>query len=137
MKFSLSHKIFSILLALLVLLSTLSLAIEKHFCGDTLVDVAVFTEIDKCCAGDSKDHSTEITKNSCCKNEIDIVVGQDDIITKSFDDLDDFQKQVLFAYAVTYLNLYESLPKQIIPHKNYSPPLLVRDIQVLDETFLI
>ena len=35
-------------LALLVLFSTVSFTIEKHFCGDILVDVAVFTEVEKC-----------------------------------------------------------------------------------------
>ncbi|WP_299363980.1 hypothetical protein [Winogradskyella sp.] len=136
MKLSLPYKVFSIVLALLVLVSTLSVAIEKHFCGGVLVDVAVFTDVDKCC-GDSKSESQEITKNSCCKNEIDIVEGQDEITIKAFEDLDIIQEQVLVAYAYAFVNLYESLPKQIIPHKDYSPPLLIRDIQVLDETYLI
>ncbi|WP_299521312.1 hypothetical protein [Winogradskyella sp.] len=133
MKLAFLHKVFSTLLALLVLVSTLSLAIEKHFCGDVLVDVAVFTEIDKCCSGDSD----KTTKDSCCKNEVDIVEGQDNITIKTFEDLEDIHKQVLFAYAHSYINLYEILPKQIIPHKDYSPPLLIRNIQVLDETYLI
>ena len=42
------HKIFSVTLALLVLMSTLSFTVEKHFCGDVLVDVSVFTETQKC-----------------------------------------------------------------------------------------
>ena len=137
MKSSVFHKVFSTVLAVLVLVSTLSLAIEKHFCGGVLMDVAVFTEIDKCCGGDTKMNEMDITKSSCCENEIDIVEGQDDLIIKAFDDLDDIQQQVLVAYAWSYVNLYESLPKQIIPHKDYSPPLLIRDIQVLDETYLI
>lgn len=137
MKSSVFHKVFSTVLAVLVLVSTLSLAIEKHFCGGVLMDVAVFTEIDKCCGGDTKMSEMDITKISCCENEIDIVEGQDDLIIKAFDDLDDIQQQILVAYAWSYANLYESLPKQIIPHKDYSPPLLIRDIQVLDETYLI
>ena len=136
MNFSLLHKVFSSFLALLVLASTLSLAIEKHFCGGVLVDVAVFTEIDKCCAG-VEGNSMEMTKKSCCENEVDIVEGQDEITIKTFEDLEDIQKQVLIAYIYTYIDLYESLLKQVIPNKDYSPPLLVRDIQVLDETFLI
>ncbi len=137
MKLSLFHKVFSTVLALLVLVSTLSLAIEKHFCGGQLVDVAVFTDIKKCCGDEEMDTSLEMIKKSCCENEIDIVEGQDDLTIKTLDDLDDIQKQVLISYAISYVNLYESLPKKIIPHKDYSPPLLTRDIQVLVETYLI
>lgn len=139
MKFSLLHKVSSVVLALLVLVSTLSLAIEKHFCGDVLVDVAIFSKVEKC--GDElhiiSETQEDILKKSCCKDEIDIVEGLDEVTLKTFDDLDDIQKQVLLAYTVAYVQLYESLPKSIIPHKDYSPPLLVKDIQVLDETFLI
>ena len=137
MKLKLSYKVFSVLLALLVLASTLSLAIEKHFCGDVLVDVAVFSEVKKCCPGDSENASPEITKDSCCKNEIEILEGQDELTLKTYEDLDDVQQQFLLAYAYSYVCLYESLPKRIVPHKDYSPPLLIRDIQVLDETYLI
>ena len=42
------HKIFSLSMALLVLMSTVSVTIEKHFCGDHLVDVAIFSDAEKC-----------------------------------------------------------------------------------------
>ncbi|WP_111682012.1 HYC_CC_PP family protein [Winogradskyella tangerina] len=137
MKLSVFHKVFSVILAFLVLGSTMSLVIEKHFCGGNLVDVAIFSEIDKCCGGKVDSDSMKVTKKSCCENEVDIVEGQDDLALKSFDDLNETQKQVLVSYAYVLANLYESLPKQIIPHRDYSPPLLIRDIQVLDETYLI
>lgn len=139
MKSSLLHKVSSVLLALLVLVSTLSLAIEKHFCGDVLVDVAIFTEVEKC--GDDLhaigDTQEDILKKSCCKDEVDIVEGLDEVTLKTFDDLDDIQKQVVLAYTVSYVRFYKSLPKPIIPNRDYSPPLLIKDIQVLDQTFLI
>ena len=37
----------------------------------------------------------------------------------------------------SYINLFEGLEKNIVPFKNYSPPLIVTDIQVLDQVFLI
>ena len=74
---------------------------------------------------------------SCCKDVVDVIEGQDEMTTNSFEDLDDIQKQVLIAYTYTFINLFENLPKQIIPHRDYSPPILVKDIHVIDETYLI
>lgn len=79
----------------------------------------------------------EIVKKSCCKDEIDIIKGQDELKTNSFDDLSSIQKQILFAYSFSYINLFEGLPKQTIPNRDYSPPKIVKDIHVLDETYLI
>ena len=47
------------------------------------------------------------------------------------------QQQFLTTFLYTYINLFEGLPKQVIPHKDYSPPNLVSDIQVLDQVFII
>ncbi len=41
-------KITSFLLAILVLFSTVSLTVEKHFCGNFLVDTALFSVADSC-----------------------------------------------------------------------------------------
>ena len=127
------HRSFSFLLALLVLFSTVSFTVEKHYCGDVLVDVSVFSEAEKC-AMESIDI---IQKKTCCKDEVDVVIGQDELKFSSFKDLDLSQQLFLTVFTTTYINLFEGLPKQIIPHKNYSPPNLVTDIQVLDQVFII
>lgn len=127
------HKIFSTSLAIFVLLSTVSFTIEKHYCGDTLVDVSMFVEAEKCGMG-----SIEIVqKKSCCKDEIDVFKGQDELKIASFEDLDFEQQQLITTFLCTYISGFESLPKQTIPHKDYSPPNLVADIQVLDQVFII
>lgn len=127
------HKTFSISLALIVLFSTVSFTIEKHYCGDVLVDVAVFVEAEKC----GMEAMELAQKKSCCKDEIDVVEGQDELKTASFEDLEFEQQQFLSAFIHSYINGFESLPKQTIPHKDYSPPNLVADIQVLDQVFII
>ena len=134
MKFSVIHKTFSVTLSFLVLFSTLSLTIKKHFCGDVLIDVAVFTELQKC-AGDVDEIT--ITKKSCCKDEIDVFEGVNQMTTNSFEDLDYLQKQMLLVYSFSYINSFEGLPNLVIPHKDYSSHILVKDLQVLDETYLI
>ena len=127
------HKSFSALLAFLVLFSTVSFTIEKHYCGETLVDVSVFTEAEKCGM-----EALEIEqKKICCKDEIKVVEGQDELKPASFDDLEFEKQQFLASFVYSYRNLFKTLEKEIIPHKNYSPPDLVTDIQVLNDTFLI
>ncbi|WP_179317873.1 HYC_CC_PP family protein [Winogradskyella undariae] len=137
MKFSYTHKVFSIALSFLVLFSTLSLTIEKHFCGDTLIDVAIFSEAEICGMQDIKMDQDGMMEKSCCKNEKEVIDGVNKLVTKSFDDFHDLQKLVLIAYSYSYINLFEELPNAVIPHKNYSPPKLIKDIYVLDETYLI
>jgi len=127
------HKTFSISLAFIVLFSTVSFTIEKHYCGDVLVDVSFFVEAKKC----DMENMELLLKKTCCKDEVDIVEGQDELTVVSFEDLDFEQQQLITAFFCSYVNVFESLPKQTIPHKDYSPPNLVADIQVLDQIFII
>ncbi len=127
------HKTFSVLLTLLVLFSTVSFTIEKHYCGDVLVDVSVFVEAEKC----EMEALEILQKKTCCKDEINVIQGQDELKFSSFDDLEFEQQLFLASFIYSYVNLFKGLSQQIVPHKNYSPPNLVRDIQVLNDTFLI
>ncbi|WP_243473845.1 HYC_CC_PP family protein [Winogradskyella sp. MH6] len=136
-KFSFLNRTIAVTLSFLVLFSTLSLAIEKHFCGDTLVDVAIFTNVKKCGTEMQDMNQSEIVKKSCCKDETEIINGQDELKINSFDDLSSIQKQILVAFNFSYINLFEGLPKKTIPNRDYSPPEIVKDIHVLDETYLI
>jgi hypothetical protein len=128
-----TYKVFSVALALLVLFSTVSFTIEKHFCGDVLVDVSMFVQAEKCEMGALE----MLQQKSCCKDEIDVVQGQDELKVATFDGLDFGEQQVVAAFIFSYLNGFKSLGKETIPHKNYSPPNLVADIQVLDQVFII
>ena len=131
------HKLFSTAIALLVLFSTVSFTVEKHFCGDVLVDVSVFSEANKCKMEALEFNQETIQKKTCCKDKIDVVEGQDELIVKSFDDLNVDQQLVLASYTFTYLNLFEGLSQCVVPHKYYSPPNLIIDKQVFDQVFLI
>lgn len=137
MKFSAAHKVFAISLSFLVMISSLSLTIEKHFCGGTLVDVAIFTNAKKCSDDLTEVTETGIIKKSCCKDEIDVIDGLSEITINSFDGLDTIHQQVLIAYSYRYVHLFENLPNLVILNKDYLPPKLIKDIHVLDETYLI
>lgn len=127
----------SLSMAILLLLSTVSFTVEKHFCGDVLIDVAVFSNVEKCKMEAFEMELEKITKISCCKDILDVVEGQNLLIIKTFDDLEIAQQQFLWAYTYAFHGYYETLPKQHIPHKQYRPPNLIEDIQILDQVFLI
>ncbi|UJH89820.1 hypothetical protein LZ575_12430 [Antarcticibacterium sp. 1MA-6-2] len=128
------QKAISTLLALLVLVSTFSFTVDKHFCGSILVDLAVFSEAETC--GMEMDFEMGIAEDSCCTNEKTAVEGQDELKI-SFNSLDLDQQIFLTSFTHTFLNLFEGASLEVIPFKDYTPPLLVTDIQVLDQVFLI
>ena len=125
----------SLVMALVVLLSTMSFTVEKHFCGQILVDLAIFSEADTCGMHSTLIENKEV-EDQCCTEEKTIIEGQDELKV-SFDQLDSPQQVFLTSFAYTYLDLFEGLPQQVVPFKDYSPPLLVHDIQLMDQTFLI
>lgn len=131
------HKTFSVTLACLVLFSTLSFTVEKHYCGDNLIDVAIFSKVDNCGMDMDSVASTYSDKKQCCKDEVQVVKGQDKLKKVSFEDLQLDQQLFLSTFVYSYTNLFEGLPELVIPHKNYFPPNLVTDIQVLDQVFII
>ncbi len=134
------YKSISTVLALLVLVSTFSFTIDKHFCGNLLVDHAIFSKATSC-GMDMHSHSkTEGTdskdQDNCCTNQSISVNCQDELKT-SFQ-MPDLNPQVFVtSFIYTNINLFEGLPQQVIPFKNYTPPLIVKDIPVLNDTFLI
>lgn len=125
-------------MALMVLLSTLSVTIEKHYCADTLVDVAVFSEAKSCCASSTKTTTPEkLNDNKCCKNEIDFIKGQDELQSKTGDDYktpvkDLASLSLLVPEAPFFLQEYHSTAK--IP---YQPPQLRNQLFKLHEVYLI
>ena len=130
------HKMFSVVLALLVLLSTISFTIDKHFCGDTLIDTAFFVKA-KTCGMNMENSQKSSLKKSCCKDVVEIVKGQNELKLTSIDHIKFDQQLFIYSFIYSLSNLFESLPKQVIPHKDYSPPNLVTDIHVIDQVFII
>lgn len=133
------HRIVSVVLAMVVLFSTTSFTVNMHYCGDHLVDMKIYQEAEGCGMEISMTNSTPetaLSKTPCCKNEQILVQGQDELQT-SIENFNTYPDYVFVSVVYTYLNLFESLPKEIIPFKDYSPPNLVADIHVLDQVFII
>ncbi len=132
------HKIMSLLMAFVVLFSTLSFTVNMHYCGDTLMDTAIFHKAETCGMEmenpSSKDCS--ITKKSCCSDEQLVVDGQDEL-QLSLDKIS-FEQQIFIAsFVYTYINLFEGTNENVSSYQDYKPPLVIRQIFKLDETYLI
>ena len=132
------HKIMSMLMAFVVLFSTLSFTVNMHYCGDTLVETAMFHKA-KGCGMEMQNPSTEgcaITKKNCCNDEQLVIDGQDEL-QLSIDNIS-FEQQVFIAsFVYTYINLFEGLDNNVSSYEAYDPPLVIRQIFKLDETYLI
>jgi hypothetical protein len=136
---SIIHKMTSLLMTILLLLSTTSWKVEKHYCMGHLMDVALFTDVDTCGMNMSTVDTTEAlnkSENSCCNDEIIFVEGQDDL-KLSFNDLDTDQQSFLIAFKYSYSHIFQAQTDQFVPHDQYPPPILVKDIQLFDEVYLI
>ncbi|MGX1929384.1 HYC_CC_PP family protein [Flagellimonas sp. 2504JD4-2] len=130
------RQILSSLLALLVLLSTVSWTVDKHLCMGKVVDVAFFANAKTCGMEiDSDGMQTEFEK-SCCDEVSFTMQGQEDLKT-SFFDLDLKQQVFLVSFTYSYINLFQDVDTVTTSFIGHPPPLLDKDYQVLYETFLI
>ena len=124
-------------MAMLLLLSTVSWTVDKHLCMGRVMDVAFFVEADDCGMDAAMALLEDADKeNHCCGDESFTLQGQDDLKI-SFNDISLDQQAFLVAFADAFVGLFTTLEQQTNINEYYPPPLLVKDIQLLDETFLI
>ncbi|WP_240640214.1 HYC_CC_PP family protein [Mangrovimonas spongiae] len=132
------HKILSMLMAFVVLFSTMSFTIDMHYCGDKLVETAIFHKA-KGCGMEMEKPSTEgcsITKKNCCDDKQLSIEGQDEL-QLSVDKISFEQQVFITSFIYTYINLFEGLESNVSSYEEYKPPLVTCQIFKIDETYLI
>ncbi|MFH6603532.1 hypothetical protein ACEZ3G_08595 [Maribacter algicola] len=132
------HRLFSILMAMLLLVSTTSWAVDKHYCMGHLMDVSFFANAKDCGMDMTPSDETSKTeeKSSCCDDETMVVDGQDNLKI-SVQDIDLGQQFFLVSFTYSYLNILSPIEELPVPNEHYPPPILVKNIHLLDEVFLI
>ena len=132
-----SHKIFSIALALLVFLSTFSFKMQAHFCGSKMVDVAVFSKVKSYCDF-SKNTAAQLqfTNENCCSNKVISVDGlkQFKVVPLSVElpvEKNFIAPLVFNAESVTNTSSVEGCLY------NYAPPNREFNFQIQHQVFLI
>ena len=125
-------------MAIVVLFSTMSFTIHMHYCGDSLVETAIFQKA-KGCGMEMDNPSTEgcsIKVKDCCSDEQLKIDGQDEL-QLTFDKLTIDQQIFVASFVYTYINLFEGTEEKDTSFRDYIPPPVIRQIYKLDETYLI
>jgi len=130
-----SQKIISIIMAFVVVLSTVSFAVNSHYCGNTLVDTAVFYNV-KTCKVPQQFKGCAVAKMNCCSNKQKVVDGQDEL-QLTIDKVSFGQQIFITSLIYTYINLFEDFDKSETSYQEYSQPLVIRQLYKIDETYLI
>jgi hypothetical protein len=121
-------KVSAILLIGILLLGTVGVTVNKHYCGGKLASLSLFS-MEGCECGGMDDDS------DCCTHEIETIGLGDDISQENLDfELNPQSFSIIVAYCYTFVNEESSveLDEQII-----KPPLLRHDITLLVQSFLI
>lgn len=133
---------FTFVMAFLVLFSTMSFTVEKHFCGKSLVGHAVFSSVEKCesemhsCGVEGKMSSMKMSMDSCCSDQTESIFGQDElnVYSHSFE----FTPQsFIIPMSFLMVELIPEVSPEVISYPHYEPPQLVYDLQLLCQVFTI
>ncbi|WP_372745444.1 hypothetical protein [Lutibacter sp.] len=131
------RKISAILMVAILLLSTTSFAVFTHFCNGNIVAVST-KKVDSCCESENtiKTDNLNYSEKDCCKNETSIKE------VLPFDNLNSvkiIKSQTLFLTSFYYSFIEKSTLIRTTKnyYKDFSPPNLVLNKQVLFQTFLI
>ena len=131
------HKVFSSLLALLVLLSAFSFKVETRLCGAKLLDTVVASKVNSCC-NSLVDKSYEGLETSCCKSKVISVDGLNEVevlsVLSELPTLTKFEGLLKSYSSVKFVDFQSS---QSVSYPNYTPPDLVYEFQIEYQAFLI
>lgn len=129
-------KIVATFLSLIVLMSSMSFTIDKHFCGETLIDVSYFGKAEDCGMKMNMKSESPQMKKKCCKNETEFIefdaYDKEKVLTISAKEM-----QFLVFHLHSYLTTFQDVELEKKFYKDFPPPDIVQDIHVLNETFLI
>lgn len=128
----------SSVLALLVLFSTFSFTINEHICGGLKMSMAIGIAAENC--GMELEQvptdATTVQQTPCCNDISTFIQGQDEL-QHNYDDIAFTTQTFITAFVYHYIYVLPAVDTEKAVYKPYIPPPLVKDIQLLDETFLI
>ena len=102
-----------------------------------VMDIAFFHHADSCGMGEAMAVTGESTSDmDCCDDESFTMEGQNDL-KLSWDEVEVDTQAFLIAFTQSYLELLSLSLGRNVPETIYPPPLLVQDLTLLHEVFLI
>ncbi|MDC3133133.1 hypothetical protein OA501_02855 [Flavobacteriaceae bacterium] len=130
--------IIAVLMAVVVLLSTMTFTLSTHYCGNVLVDTAIFKAAKDCGMKmeSSSINSFAITQESCCLDKQLIVEGQD-VIKIVLEAVEINKKTFVSGLSLKATFKIERRKSPKFNLRKYIPPSIVKPIHQLDEVYLI
>ena len=124
-----------ILLLLLFVHSKMGMALNFHYCGDHIAAISLAYSPKGCGMEMTKNQKTEglsFSQKSCCSDALEIFQSTEQLNTISF------QQQTFFvSIGFEQINAFQDLVNFVSFYPKYRPPLVIKDIYKIDETYLI
>ena len=133
------HKIAAVIMAFVVLFSTMSFSVGMHYCGNILVDTALFKKAKSCGMEIQKETysaNCPVMEKNCCHDEEILVKGQNEL-KMSLDNFNFHQQVFITSFVYSYIYPLVELKEKELTFDDYPPPLIVKTIYKLDEVYLI
>ena len=148
-KVSLIYRFISWCLVILVLISSMGITVDMHYCNNELKSFSFSGKAKSChepslkqCPFHSKklgnnNNDNSVNKKNCCENKTKFFHSDQDQQIQTFDyEL----TQPLQLFTVAFINAFfinSGIEKEILAFTRYKPPILQKDIPVLIQSFLL
>lgn len=140
-------------MALLMLITSVGLAVDMHYCGGKLKTTSFFGKARVChqvkraktsnseeCPihFQSREQGCAVDKANCCQNKLlYLQLDQDQNLQLEGPAVSKPLLQFVAAFAQAFFNLDIKPVRQAVFYAAYRPPLIFRDIPVLTQSFLL
>jgi len=130
-------------LAFLVLFSSVSFTVEKHYCGGQLYSESFFGHAKECGMSDMdggickiNSHNIAVSKKSCCKTDFKFINGSQ---FKKESLIDVTSKYQYFFAKLNSIDYKYLLKKEfnVAIFSNYFPPPIIKNLNILFRVFRI
>jgi len=129
-------QIFSLTLAILILLSSFSLRLEAHYCGQQIVDISIFGKA-AACEMQKENICEESEDIPCCEDRTLMIQGQEFQFSKDFERTEIKKQEVEFLELIRPRILLLEVENSTETIIHYSPPLIKSELRLLFQSFLI
>ncbi len=135
-------------MASIVLVSSIGLTTDRHFCGGQIKSYSLFGKAKTCYELVNKETQLScvnseinrydglaITKTPCCESKTKrFQIDADTSLSTT-----DFSPTQVQSFIVAFATVFNmsSLPRICVDYLNYKPPLIFRDVLVLIQSFLL
>lgn len=126
-------------LTALLLFSSVSFTVEKHFCGGQIFSESFFGKTEKCGMDDdlckAENNNLSVTKKSCCKDEIQFINGS--LFEKAPVLKLESNQQNFIVFNLIDTVLFSQKENESTHFKNYFPPPNTHNFNILYQVFRI